>query len=143
MKLFYENGAIDIGDNYLSPRITTEILNEYFNISVIEQRSFYLKLGILRFAKLYGFPYIGPHSKVEIWLDNNNAQLRYKFFWPEYYILIFMFVMTLCIGIVTGDLTDLIVLLPLALCFFGLLMFLDTRWVVSRCRKAFKLSVKC
>ncbi len=138
MKLFYEKGTIDVGDKYLSPRITTEILNEYLNISVIDQSSFYLKLGIIRFVRLYGFPFIGPHPTVEIWIDNNSTKIQYKFFWPEYYYLILMVVMAIVMGLNTGGLIEMLILLPIVLCFFGTLMFLDTRWVVSRFRKAFK-----
>ena len=138
MKLFYEKGAIDFGDKYLSPRITTELLNNYLNISVVDQKSFYLKIGIIRFARLYGFPFIGPHPKVEIWIDNTCKKLRYKFYWPEYYYLILMAIMVVFTGIKTGALTEMLIFVPIALCFFGTLIFLDTRWVVSKFRKAVK-----
>ena len=135
MKLFTEKGEINFGDKFLSPRIIKDTLGKYFNVSVIDERSNYIKLRIIRWARLYGFPFIWPQASIEIWIKNENDKLIYEFFWPEYLTLIIPLILFFFIE---ERMREFIVFVFLAVIFFGFLIFLDTRWVIRRVRKAFE-----
>jgi len=66
MKLLSERGEIYVGDEFLSPRLVKDALGKKFNVSVIDERSKYVKLRIIRLARLYGFPFIWPQASIEI-----------------------------------------------------------------------------
>ena len=135
MKLLSEICEINSGNKFLSPRIVKDTLGKHFNVSVIDERSSYIKLRIIRLARLYGFPFIWPQASIEVWINNENDKLICKFFWPEYLALIIPFVLLI---VVERQIRDFILFFLLALIFFGFLMFLDTRWVSKRVRKAFE-----
>jgi hypothetical protein len=133
MKLFTEKGEVNLGDKFLSPRIVKDTLGKSFNVSVVDERSNYIKLRIVRLARLYGFPVIWPQASIAIWIKNENDKLIYEFFWPEYLILIIPFILFLFIE---ERMKEFMLFILFALIFFGFLIFLDTRWVVRRVRKA-------
>ena len=135
MKLLSEKCEANLGNKFLSPRIVKDSLAKHFNVSVIDERSSYIKLRIIRIARLYGFPFIWPQASIEIWIENENDKLIYKFFWPEYLALIIPFILLI---VVEERLRDVILFFVFAIIFLGLLMFLDTRWVSKRVRKAFE-----
>ena len=135
MKLLSEICEINLGDKFLSPRIVKDTLGKHFNVTVIDERCNYIKLRIIRLARLYGFPFIWPQASIEVWIKNENDKLIYKFFWPEYLALIIPFVLLIA---VERRIRDFILFFLLALIFFSFLMFLDTRWVSKRVRKAFE-----
>ena len=135
MKLLAEKGEVNLGNKFLSPRIVKDALGKLFNVTVIDERSNYIKLRIIRFARLYGFPFIWPQASIEIWINNENNKLIYEFFWPEYLTLIIPFVFFFFIE---ERMREFILFILFALIFFGFLIFLDTRWVVRRVRKAFE-----
>ncbi len=124
MKLLFEKGEIHLGDKFLSVRLVKEILEKKFNVRVINERSNYIKLRIIRLARLYGFPFIWPQASIEIWIKNENGKLIYKFFWPEYLALLILFILLI---VVEERFRDFILFFVFALIFFGFLMFLDTR----------------
>ena len=138
MRVINEEGKIEVGDRFLSPRIIIEILENFFRISVIEQRSNYINVKLIRFVRLYGFPFIGPQASVEIWIDNKNGKLHYKFFWPEFYLLIIPFLLILSGKQHICSLTEIIVISFAFFTFAAVFIFLDTRWVAAKFRKAFK-----
>ena len=135
MRLLCEKGEVYLGDKFLSPRLVKDVLGKYFNVSVIEERSSYIKFRIIRFARLYGFPFIWPQASIEVWIENENDKLIYEFFWPEYLTLVIPFILFL---VVEERIRDFILFYFFAVGFFGFLMFLDTRWVSRRVRKAFE-----
>ena len=135
MKLLSEKGEVNLGDKFLSPRIVKDTLEKYFSVKVIDERSNYIKLRIIRLGRLYGFPFIWPQASVEIWIKNEKDKLIYQFFWPEYLTLIIPFILII---IVVERFGHFILFFVFALIFYGFLMFLDTRWVCRRVRKAFE-----
>ena len=135
MKLFSEKGEVNLGNKFLSPRIVKDTLGTFFHVTVIDERSNYIKLRIIRFARLYGFPFIWPQASIEIWIKNENDKLIYEFFWPEYLTLIIPFILFFFIE---ERMKEFILFILFALIFFGFVIFLDTRWVVRRVRKAFE-----
>jgi hypothetical protein len=136
MRLLNEKGEIYLKDKFLSPRLVKEILENKFTIRVIDERSNYIKLRIIRFARLYGFPFIWPQATIEIWINNESNKLIYEFFWPEYLALIMPFAIFLFLGKWSIDFRIFYFFL-LLLC-LGLPIYLDTRWVVKRIRKSFE-----
>jgi len=135
MKLLSEKGEIYLRDKFISPRLIKEVLRKTFNVGVIDEGPNYIKFRIIRLARLYGFPFIWPQASIEIWIKNENDKLIYKFFWPEYLALIIPFILLI---VVEERLKDFILFFVFAFIFFGFLMFLDTRWVSRRVRKAFE-----
>jgi len=135
MKLLSEKRDVYLEGRFLSPRTVKDALGKYFNVSVIDERSNYVKLRIIRLARLYGFPFIWPQATVEVWINNENDKLIYEFFWPEYLALIIPFILFI---VLPQRPRDFILFYVFALIFFGLLMFLDTRWVSKRVRRAFE-----
>jgi hypothetical protein len=134
MKLIYEKGELSLKDKFLSPRLIKEIIEKKFTIRVIDETANYIKFTIIRFGRLYGFPYVWPQASVELWINNETDKLVYKFFWPEYFTLIIPFILFPFAPIPI----KFILLLPFAILFFGFLMFLDTKWVSKRFLKALK-----
>ena len=124
-----------MGDKFLSPRVVKDVLGKKFNVSVIDEGPNYIKFRIIRFARLYGFPFIWPQASIEVWIKNETDKLIYKFFWPEYLALIIPIIL---LFVVEERLRDFILFFVFALVFFYFLMFLDTRWVSRRVRKAFE-----
>jgi len=135
MKLLFEKGDIHSRNRFLSPRLVTEALEKKFTVRVVDERSDYIKLKIIRLARLYGFPFIWPQASMEVWIENENDKLTYKFFWPEYLALIIPFAI---FPLIEPQIFDFIFFYIMILFFFGFLIFLDTRWVVKRIRTLFK-----
>ena len=135
MKLLYEKCEIAVGNKFLSPRIIKDTLEKHFNVKIVDERSNYIKLRIIRLARLYGFPFIWPQASIEVWIKNEKDKLIYEFFWPEYLALIIPLILFIFIE---EQVRDFILFFVFALIFFGFLIFLDTRWVSRKIRKAFE-----
>ena len=95
MKLIAETGEVFLKDKFLSPRLIKEILERKFTVRVVDEGPNYIKFRIIRFSRLYGFPFVWPQSSVEFWVNNETDSLVFKFFWPEYFALIIPFVFIL------------------------------------------------
>ena len=135
MKLLSEKCEVTVGNKFLSPRIIKDTLEKHFNVKIVDERSNYIKLRIIRLARLYGFPFIWPQASIEVWIKNEKDKLIYKIFWPEYLSLIIPLILFIFIE---EQVRDFILFFVFALIFFGFLMFLDTRWVSRKIRKAFE-----
>jgi len=135
MKLITEKGEVFLKDKFLSTRLIRETLEKKFTVRVLDEGPNYIKFRIIRFGRLYGFPFIWPQASIEVWFKNETDKLIYKFFWPEYLALIIPFILFL---VVEESLRGIILFWVFALIFFGFIMFLDTRWVSRRVRKAFE-----
>ena len=88
MKLLSEKGEVYLRDKFLAPRLIKDALGKNFNVRVIDEGPNYIKFRIIRFARLYGFPFIWPQASIEVWINNETDKLIYKFFSPEYLALI-------------------------------------------------------
>ena len=135
MRILSEKREICLADKFLSPRIVKDALKNKFNIAVIEERTNYLKVRLIRLARLYGGPCIWPQATVEIWIKNQDDKLIYEFFWPEYFLLFSPFVI---LFFSEGQFWGRLLFLLAALLFFGTFIHLDTRWASRRLRKAFE-----
>lgn len=135
MKVLNEKGEVYLRDKFVSPRLIKDALEKKFNVKVIDERHDYVKLKIIRLARIYGAPFIWPQATIEIWIENENDKLIYEFFWPEYIALIIPFILFI---VVEEHLKDFILFFIVAIIFFGGLMFLDTKWVSRRVLTAFK-----
>jgi hypothetical protein len=135
MKIICEKCEIHLEDKFLSPRIIKEALKEKFNITILDERSNYLKIRLIRLARLYGAPFIWPQASVEVWIRNEEDRLIYEFFWPEYLAIGIPFAILI---IIEERLREHIFPLAIALIFSGLFVYLDTRWAARRVRKAFE-----
>ena len=122
-------------DKFLSTRIVKNALEKKFNVSVLNERSNYIKIRLIRLARLYGFPFIWPQASIEIWIRNEDDKLIYEFFWPEYLALVVPFILLMFFE---ERLREHIMFFVIALLFFGLFIYLDTRWAARRVRKAFE-----
>ena len=80
MKLLSEKGEVYLGDKFLSPRVVKDVLGKKFNVSVIDEGPNYIKFRIIRFARLYGFPFIWPQASIEVWIKNETDKLIYTSF---------------------------------------------------------------
>jgi len=127
---FTGKGEVCLPDRFLSPRLVKAALDKKFNVIIVEETSDYIKFKIIRFIRLYGAPFIWPQASIRVWIDNENDKLIFKFFWPEYLALIIPFSFFF---IVDQKIREFIPVFVLA---FGSLMFLDTKWVSRRVRKA-------
>ena len=135
MKLLNEKVELYLKGKFVSPRLLKEIIEKTFTIRVIDERSNYIKLRIIRWARLYGFPFVWFQASIEIWINNDSDRINYEFFWPEYFALIIPFIL---IPLIDREALEFLSGYIFAFAFFGILFFLDTRWVARRVRKAFE-----
>lgn len=135
MKIISEKCEICLEDKFLSTRIIKDALKEKFNIAILDERSNYLKIRLIRLARLYGAPFIWPQASIEIWIRNEDDKLIYEFFWPEYLAIGIPFILLI---IMVERFRENIFAIAIALTFFGLFVYLDTRWAARRVRKAFE-----
>ena len=84
MKILNEKVELNLEGKFVSTRLVKETLEKFFNIRVVEETSSYIKLKIIRWARLYGFPFLWFQASIQIWLDRENDRIVYEFFWPEY-----------------------------------------------------------
>jgi len=81
------------------------------------------------------FPLFGPKPLLRYVINNKTHKLIYEFYWPEYFALLIPFVL---ISFVKEHPREFTLFLVSAIAFSGFLMFLDTRWVSRRVRRAFE-----
>jgi len=129
------NGEVYLLNKFLSARLLKEALDKKFNVLIVEETPAYIKFRIIRWIRLYGAPFIWPQASIRIWIDNKNDKLIFKFFWPEYLALIIPYSFFF---ILEQRIREVFPALVCALIFFTFLMFLDTKWVSRRVRKAFE-----
>jgi hypothetical protein len=129
------NGEVYLPNKFLSARFVKEALDKKFNVLIVEETSDYIKLKIIRWIRLYGAPFIWPQASIRIWIDNEDDKLIFKFSCPEYLALIIPYSFFF---IFEQRIREVFPVLGCALIFFSILMFLDTKWVSRRVRKAFE-----
>jgi len=80
------------------------------------------------------YPNVKPDPIDLISIDNQTNMIRYRFYWPEYFLLIMLVVPILAFRggyLLNEDLTLLLIAVP----FWAGIIFLDTKYVSSRVRK--------
>lgn len=131
---FTGNGELTVKDKFVSVRLIQEALEGVFRIDVIEESPSSIKYKIVRFARIYGAPVIWPNASLAIMIDNKTDTIKYRFHWPDYYML---FLLPVVVLLSPGSLLKENFLLPfLAVLFWAGLIFLDTKYVSSKVRKA-------
>ena len=142
--LLHGSGTLVVEDKFLSLRIVREALERKFKIVALEETSKYIKCKIVRFARLYGFPVPFPNPTLEVTFRNENSESSIKYFFTcyDYYLLALLPLPVALVQIAWprqaffDNVIDAIFILLISIFFFGFLMFLDTKYFMSRIRKA-------
>lgn len=128
------NGEITLKNKFVSVRLVEDALGKAFRLKVIEESPNFIKCRLVRFARIYGAPIICPSARLAITFDNQTDVLRYKFYWPDYFLLTTSVAAVLIFN--GGFLPkDEFLFLLFAVPFLAGLIFLDTKYVSSRVRK--------
>ena len=135
-------GEIDLKGGFTSPRLVTETLKRSFRIRVLEESPSHVKCKIYRFVRLYGFV-LFPNPTLDIdWRRGAEGFIiEYCLTCYDYYVvaaLTFIFGIscsgmenTLWQALRTGLFSTIF-----ALVLYGGLVFLDTKYLLHRIRKA-------
>jgi hypothetical protein len=139
------NGTITLRDRFVSVGLIEETLRKKYRIPVLEETPRGLRCKIIRYARLFGAPWIGPHPTLAVTLerDSDDTTVRYEFRWPEYYVFL---AGAALFGIGASSLkadisffqraAEGLLAFGLGLAFFGLLVFLDGTYLSWRVRRA-------
>jgi len=139
------SGTITLRDRSVSVRLMEETLRKKYRIRVLEETPRGLRCKIIRYARLFGAPWIGPHPTVSITVerDNDDTTVCYEFWWPEYYVVLAGAVLFgMGASSLKADISlfqravEGLVAFGLGFAFFGLLVFLDSTYLSWRVRKA-------
>ena len=129
------SGEVTIKDKFVSVRLVEDALGKAFRLKVIEESPNFIKCKLVRFARIYGAPIIWPSATLAITIENQTDIIRYKFYWPDYFLLLMM-VAAVIISRGGYMLKEDFLFLLLAVPFLAGLIFLDTKYVSSRVRKS-------
>jgi len=136
-------GEIDLKEAFASSRLVTEALKRSFRIRVIEESQSYVKCKIIRFARLYAFPVLFPNPTLDIaWRSGAESRvLTYCVTSYDYYVvalgaLIFGISCSTFEHTLWESLKMELFGAAMVLFFFGGLVFVDTKYLVHRIRKA-------
>jgi len=128
------NGEISLKDKFVSVRLVENALGKAFRLKVTEESPNFIKCKLVRFARIYGAPVIWPSATLSISIDNQNDMIKYKFYWPDYFMLITMVVAVLIFynaHLFKEDFLTFLFAIPL----WAGIIFLDTKYVSSKVRK--------
>ena len=145
MKEFFTgSGSLAFDERFVSVRIVKDALDRTFKLRILKESTTRIKCKIIRSFRLYGGPVWWPNATMDLVIKKEGRMTRvyYDFKWPEYYMvlisstLVGIFAVTLSIDKpLMESVLDSGILFFLALSFFGLLVFLDTKYVASRIRR--------
>ncbi len=142
---FHVSGRIVLEDKFLSLRLVRETLERKFKIHILEESSRGLRCKIVRFSRLYGVPVPFPNPTLEVTFKNEKQEstIHYNFTCYDYYLVA---IAAPLFGILSPTISpeqafiDAIkkglLVFMIVLLFYGTLIFLDTKYFVSRIRKA-------
>jgi len=139
------SGAITLRDRCISVRLIEEALRKSYRILVLEETPRGLRCKIIRYARLLGVPWMGPHPTLSITVkrDSDETTVRYEFCWPEYYVVLAgAAIFGMAASSLKPDISfsrrvlDGLLMFSLGFAFFGLLVFLDSSYLSWRVRKA-------
>ncbi len=137
------SGELQFDNVFLSPRIVREALEKRFRLVVIEETPDQLRGKLVRYTRIYAAPVIWPNITIRILIrrEGLRCRLSWRFHWPDYYMLLLVPVLALSAAAKPSPIVEASLVLTTALCFtvfFLLLIFLDTKWVSWRVRRAFE-----
>jgi hypothetical protein len=128
------NGEIALKGKFVSVRLLENALGKAFRLKVTEESPHFIKCKLVRFARIYGAPIIWPSARLAITIDNQTDVIRYKFYWPDYFLLTTLVAAVLIFNggyLPKDDFLFLLLGVPL----WAGIIFLDTKYVSSRVRK--------
>lgn len=139
------SGTLVVEDKFLSLRLIKEALERKFRIVILEETSKHLKCKIVRFARVFGFPVPFPNPTLEVTFRNEDygSTIQYDFTCYDYCLLAIAAPLLAALPQIMGwkqgfidNVKEALLLFLMAIFFFGFLIFLDTKYFVSRIRKA-------
>ncbi len=136
-QLINGSGELHFEGVSLSPRIMKEALDKRFKLVTIEESPHHVQYKIIRLFRLYGGPALLPQARIDITMpkDNSHSSLYWYFVWPEYYVFLVSYIILFAVVVVDRGIEG-IPFFIFAFIFFSLIVFLDTKWVSGRVRKA-------
>ncbi len=143
VKFLSGNCKIDMQNSFVSPRIIREKIENNFKLVVAEETTSKQKYKIVRFARLYGGPFVYPSATVSFSINKSENSVTCQFFWPEWYLLLFsVFGFGVSVyhslneGVnLRGAITDGVEFAIFSCLFISLAVFLDTKYVARKIRK--------
>jgi len=143
VKFLSGNCKIEMQDSFVSPRIIKEKIEKHFKLVAAEETASNQKYKIVRFARLYGAPFVYPSATVSFSINKRENAVTCQFFWPEWYLLLFS-IFGFGISVyhsleeganLRGAITDGVEFAIFSCIFISLAVFLDTRYVARKIRK--------
>lgn len=136
-------GEIVLKAGFVSTRLAKDMLKRSFRIRILEESPNHVKCKIYRFVRLIGFPVLFPNPTLDIaWASRaESSVINYCLTCYDYYVVISL---AFIFGISCSTLEHTpwqalkmgLFGVVFVLLFFGGLVFLDTKYLVHRIRKA-------
>lgn len=144
VKLISGDCKIDMQDSFVSSRIIKDQVEKYFKLVTVEETATEQRYKIIRFARLYGAPFVYPSASVRFLINKKENTVRCEFSWPDWYLLLFSifgFGITLYHSLGAGeDFKDAIAdggeFAIVSCLFIGVAVFFDIQYVARRIRKS-------
>jgi hypothetical protein len=130
-------------DSFVSSRIIREKMEKHFKFVEAEESESDQKYKIVRFARLFGGPFVYPSATVNFSIDRKENSVSCQFFWPEWYLLLFS-VFGFGVSVyhsldegasIRAALTDGAEFAIFSCLFISITVFLDTKYVARKIRK--------
>lgn len=135
-KLTEESGVLSLGEQFISVRLIKEKIKKYNKISVIEEKTDYIKIWVFRIGRIFGGPWLGPYPTISFTIKRkeNSTSVFYEYSWPEYYMA---GLGSVALGVIAGTTMsntsvfglpelNLLLMLPIGVGFFTtLLLYID------------------
>jgi hypothetical protein len=131
-------------DSFVSPRIIKEKIEKHFKLVTTEETASKQKFKIVRYARLYGAPFVYPSATVSFSINKRENTVTCQFFWPEWCLLLFSingFGISVYHSLEEGAnlkcaITDGVEFAILSCMFVSLAVFLDTKFVARKIRRS-------
>jgi hypothetical protein len=130
------SGQIYFADRFISVRLIREALEKHFKLRIIHESPNKAQYKIIRYVRIYGAPILFPHPTLNLNIDTEYDRVDYDFFWSDYYILVFAAFIWGLFSI--GEGVSYPLLMAFGFCFYGILIFLDTKYVAYHVRRTLK-----
>ena len=80
VKFLSGNCKIDMQDSFVSKRIIREKIEKHFKLVEAEGSASCQKFKIIRFARLFGGPFVHPSATVKFSIDKNENSVSCRFY---------------------------------------------------------------
>ncbi len=142
LKFISGNCKIDMQDSFVSSRIIKEKIEKHFKLVETEETASKKKYKIVRFARLFGGPFVYPSATVSFLINKKENTVAFQFFWPEWYLLLFSifgFGVSTYYSLEEGmelksSLLNGVEFALISCLFISLAVFLDTKYVARKVR---------